>query len=288
MPSPPCEGNYKMNATDDIQRLLEEGEIIIATFRQLAGHGVYVTLNEYNNITGFLHISEIATGWIRNIERHVRPKQKAVLKVIMVNKLRAEVDTSLKQVSGEERKSKLIEVKKNYKATTFLDFIKSKLKLSNQQVQEIEDRIPHKYDYLYDAFEAVSRKGQDAIQNIELSPEIKNALKQATKRIPIPLVEISGIMETTSKKPDGIEIIKNTLVNGEDNKAGAISTITYIGAPRYRIVVVNAENFRVAERFRNSTIEKTRTNIEKQQGTFRFVRQDSKKSQVLQQAEIKR
>jgi len=276
-----------MNARDEIHRLPEEGEIIIATFRQLGGHGVYVTLDEYNNITCLLHISEIATGWIRNIERHVRPKQKAVLKVIRVNKLRAEVDTSLKQISGEERKSKLIEVKKNYKATTFLDFIKSKLKLSNQQVQEIEDRMLHQYDYLYDAFEAVSSKGQDAIQNIELSPEIKNALEQASKRIPIPLVEISGIMETTSKKPDGIEIIKNPLVNGEDNKAGAISTITYIGAPRYRIVV-DAENFRVAESFMNSSIEKTRTNIEKQQGTFRFVRQDSKKSQVLQQAEIKR
>ena len=86
MPSPPCDGNYKMNATDDIQRLPEEGEIIIATFRQLGGHGVYVTLDEYNNITGFLPISEIAIGWIRNIERHVRPKQKAVLKVIRVNK----------------------------------------------------------------------------------------------------------------------------------------------------------------------------------------------------------
>jgi translation initiation factor 2 subunit 1 len=168
-----------------------------------------------------------------------------------------------------------------------LDFIKSKLKLSDQQVQEIEDRILHKYDYLLDAFEAVSRKAQDAIQNIELSAEVKNTLEQASKRIPIPLVEISGIMEMTFKKPDGIEIIKNALVNGEDNKAGAISTITYTGAPRCRNMV-DAENFRVAERFMNSTIEKTRTNIEKQQGTFRFLRHDSKKSQVLQQAEIKR
>ncbi|MDW0140231.1 MAG: S1 RNA-binding domain-containing protein, partial [Nitrososphaeraceae archaeon] len=114
-----------MTSTDEIQRLPEEGEIIIVTFRKVTGHGAYVTLDEYNNMTGFLHISEIATGWIRNIERYVRPKQKAVQKVIRVNKGRGEVDTSLKQVSTEERESKLIEVKKNDKGATFFDFVKS-------------------------------------------------------------------------------------------------------------------------------------------------------------------
>ena len=271
-----------MAATDEIQRLPEEGEIVIATLTQVTGHGAYVTLDEYNNMTGFLHISEIATGWIRNIERYIRPKQKAVLKVIRVNKVRGEVDTSLKQVSGEERKSKLIEVKKNDKAATFLDFIKSKLKLTDETVKEIEDVLLQRYDYVYDAFEAVSRKGLDAIQNINLSPEIKNAIEEASKRIPVPVVEISGIMEIILKKPNGIEIIKSTLANAEGSKGSANSTITYIGAPRYRIVVT-AENFKVAEKFMNNTVEKLRANIEKQHGTFNFVRQDSKKSHTFQQ-----
>jgi translation initiation factor 2 subunit 1 len=276
-----------MAATDEIQRLPEEGEIVIATVTQVTGHGAYVTLDEYNNMTGFLHISEIATGWIRNIERYIRPKQKAVLKVIRVNKVRGEVDTSLKQVSGEERKSKLIEVKKNDKAATFLDFIKSKLKLTDETVKEIEDVLLQKYDYVYDAFEAVSRKGLDAIQNINLSPEIKNAIEEASKKIPIPVVEISGIMEIILKKPNGIEIIKSTLANAEGSKGSANSTITYIGAPRYRIVVT-AENFKVAEKFMNNTVEKLRANIEKQHGTFNFVRQDSKKSHTFQQVLIER
>jgi translation initiation factor 2 alpha subunit (eIF-2alpha) len=193
-----------MTTTDEIQTLPEEGEIIIATVREVTGHGVYVTLDEYNNMTGFLYISEIGTGWIRNIERYVRPKQKAVLKVIRVNKVRGEIDTSLKQVSGEERRSKLIEIKKSDKAATLLDVVQSKLELTDQQVQE-------------------------------------------------------------------------------GNKAGASSAITYIGAPRYRIVV-KAENFKIAEKFLNNSVEKTRVNIEKQHGTFNFVRMDSRKSHTLQLA----
>jgi translation initiation factor 2 subunit 1 len=275
--------NYTMTTTDEIQRLPEEGEIIIATIRQVTGHGVYVRLDEYSNMTGFLHISEIASGWIRNIERYVRPKQKAVLKVIRVNKVRGEVDTSLKQVSGEECKSKLIEIKRSDKAVTLLDFIKLKLKLTDREVHEIEGKLLQKYEYLYDAFDAVSRKGLDAIQSIDLSQEIKRAIEEASKRIPAPLVEISGVIEIKSKKPDGIEIIKNTLANAEVNKGGASSTITYIGAPRYRIVV-KAENFKIAEKAMYNTVERTRANIEKQHGTLNFVRLNSKKSQTLQQA----
>src|SRR5918912_15139 len=210
----------KMAATNEVQKLPEEGDIVIATVKEVTGHGAYVTLDEYSNMTGFLHISEIATGWIRKIERYVRPKQKAVLKVIRVNKARGEVDNSLKQVTTDERKLKLIEVKKSEKAAAFLDFIKSRLKLTDQQVHEIEDKILQKYDYVYDAFEAVARKGLDSIQNVSLAPEVKKAMEEASKRIPIPQVEISGIMEITSKRPDGIEIIKNTLAAIEGGKGG--------------------------------------------------------------------
>jgi translation initiation factor 2 subunit 1 len=197
MPPSPCVyRNYKMTATDEIQRFPEKGEIITASVSQVTGHEVYVTLDEYNTMTGFLYISEIATGWIRNMKRYVRPNQKAVPKVIRANKVRGAVDTSLKKVSGEECKSKLIEEeKKSDKANVFLYFVKSKLNLSDQQCQEIEDRILQKYVCIYDAFEAVSRKGLEAIQNIELLPKIKNAIEDASKRIRIPVVEVSGIMQ---------------------------------------------------------------------------------------------
>jgi translation initiation factor 2 subunit 1 len=266
-----------MTATDEVQRLPEEGEVVIATVKEVTGHGAYVTLDEYNSMTGFLHISEIATGWIRNVERYVRPKQKAVLKVIRVNKTRGEVDTSLKQVSGEERKSKLIEVKKNEKATAFMDFVKSKLKLTNEQVAEIEEKILQKYDYVYDAFEAVAKKGPEAIQSIDLAPEVKQAMEEESNKIQIPQVEVRGIMEISSKKPDGIEIIKSALAGVESSKGGTTTTVTYVGAPRYRIVVT-AENFKVAEKSMNNAVEKIRSAIEKHHGAFNFTREESKKS----------
>lgn len=266
-----------MSAAEEAQKLPDDGEIIIATVKEVTGHGAYVTLDEYNNMTGFLHISEIATGWIRNIERYVRPKQKAVLKVIRVNRSRGEVDCSLKQVSGEERKSKLIEVKKSEKAQAFMDFIKAKLKLADAQVVEITDKIEQKYDYVYDVFEEVARKGPEVLQKFELSDEIKKAIEEESNKIQVPTVEVRGVMEISSKKSDGIEAIKTTLSGVESNKGGAKTEVTYIGAPRYRIIVT-AENFKVAEKSMNSAVEKIRAGIEKQHGTFTFAREESKKS----------
>ncbi|MRN41360.1 MAG: S1 RNA-binding domain-containing protein, partial [Nitrosopumilales archaeon] len=216
--------------TAEIRRLPDEGDVIIATIRQLTGHGAYVVLDEYNGMTGFLHISEIATGWIRNLERYVKPRQKAVLKVIRVNKTRAEVDLSLKQVSGEERKSKLIEVKKNEKASASMDIIKEKTKLNDAQVKEIEDKILQKYDYVYDFLEEVAKKGIGAITNIDLSQDILKAIEEEGNKIQIPHVEIRGIAEIAVRKPNGIDVIKSTLLPVETSKSATSTvSVTYIG-----------------------------------------------------------
>ena len=149
----------------ETKKLPELGEIVIVTVKEVTGHGAYVTLDEYDNLTAFLHISEIATGWIRNIERYVKLKQKTVLKVIRVNQARSEVDLSLKQVTGEEKKSKVIEVKKDEKGSAFMDIIKTKLGYDQNTIQEIEDKLSQKYDFIYDAFEAVAIKGTDILSS---------------------------------------------------------------------------------------------------------------------------
>ena len=66
----------------------------------------YVTLDEYDNIQGFLHISEIAPGWIRSINRFVKDGEKKVLLVKKVNLKRGDIDLSLKQISKGSKKTK--------------------------------------------------------------------------------------------------------------------------------------------------------------------------------------
>ncbi len=253
----------------------EEGELVLATVKDVTSHGAYVTLDEYNNMTGFLHISEVATGWVRNIERFVREGQKTVLKVIRVNRSRREVDLSLKQVTHEEKRRKLMEVKKEERAKSYLEMVRERCNYTQEEMRVYIDRLREDYDLLYELFETVARNNK-AITKLDIPQEMKDAIVEVSKNIRIPSVEVRGIMEITCLKPNGIEIIKKALSSVEGKKEDVEINIAYMGSPKYRIMV-KAENFKVAEKAISKAIDKMRSMIIKSNGTFNFVREESKK-----------
>ena len=125
----------------EVQEMPEQGEIVLATITKVMDHGAYVTLDEYDGIQGFLHISEIAPGWIRSVSRFVKDGEKKVLLVKKVNSERGDIDLSLKQVSKDQKKQKLKEVKKFEKGKTLLQNVKEKGKLSDEDIEKLEDII---------------------------------------------------------------------------------------------------------------------------------------------------
>src|SRR3972149_6436564 len=159
--------------TTEIQELPEVGEIVIATVSKVSDHGAYVTLDEYNNIQGFLHVSEIAPGWVRNISRYVKEGEKKVLLV-----------------------------KRYEKGRTIIQSVKEAADLSQKEVEKLEEVIFSKYDSIYDAFLDVVRKG----------------------------------------------------------------------------IIVSAQDFKAAEKTLKPIVLDIQESIEKQKGTFNFVREESKKT----------
>jgi translation initiation factor 2 subunit 1 len=119
---------------------------------------------------------------------------------------------------------------------------------------------------------------EDAVNKLGFFGEVMKAIEEESNKIRIPQNEIRGIMEISSKKPEGIEIIKSVLIDAAEGTKTNPSTISiaYIGAPRYRIAV-KAENFKMAEKAMSRAIEKIQKGIEKNQGNFNFTREKSKK-----------
>jgi len=259
----------------EIQEMPEQGEIILATITKVMDHGAYVTLDEYDNIQGFLHISEIAPGWIRSISRFVKDGEKKVLLVKKINLKRGDIDLSLKQISKDQKKQKLKEVKKYEKGKTLLQNVKEKAKLSDEEIEKLEDSIYSKFDSVYDAFIDIGRNGIESVKELKLAKKTAVAIEGICSKIKLPSVEIRGIIEIANDKSDGVEIIKKILI--DVLKKDSTINITYLGAPKYRLSITS-DNFKSAEKLLKPIITEIQTNIEKKKGSFKFTREESKKT----------
>ena len=70
----------------------DEGELVVCTVKDVKGFGAFVTLSEYQNREGFIHVAEVATGWVKYIRDHVREGQKIVCKVLRVDPVKEHID----------------------------------------------------------------------------------------------------------------------------------------------------------------------------------------------------
>ncbi|HIG99419.1 MAG TPA: S1 RNA-binding domain-containing protein, partial [Thermoplasmata archaeon] len=101
----------------------EEGELVVGTITKVQGFGAFVSLDEYPNKEGFIHISEIATGWVKRIRNFVREKQKVVCKVVHVDEAKKHIDLSLKKVNDHQRREKIQDWKNAQKATKLFEMV---------------------------------------------------------------------------------------------------------------------------------------------------------------------
>ena len=261
----------------ETQELPEIGEIVIATITKVSDHGAYVTLDEYDGVQGFLHISEIAPGWVRKVRRYVKENEKKVLLVKKIQAKRGEIDLSLKQISKEQRKKKLLDVKRFEKEQGILKNIQEKAELSTKQIEDIEDKLLSKYDSIYDAIIDIATKNKDILNNLEISEKIQTVIEDISSKIKLPSVEIRGILELTNNKSNGIEIIKKILLDVIKDNADSKIEISYIGAPKYRVSII-AQEFKTAEKIIKPILEKVEKDVKKQNGTFNFTREGSRKT----------
>ena len=263
--------------TTETQELPEVGEIVIATVKKTGDHGAYVSLDEYDNIQGFLHISEIAPGWVRKVTKFVKEGDKKVLLVKKIQEDRAEIDLSLKQISKEQRKKKLLDIKRLEKEQSILKNIQDKAKLSSEEVDELEEKLLSKYKSVYDAIIDIATKNISVIDDLKISKKITDEIEDLSKKINLPTVEIRGILEMTSRKPDGIEIIKKMLLDAIKESQNEKIEISYLGAPKYRLSII-AQDFKTAEKTLKPIVEQIEKNVSKLDGTFKFSREESKKT----------
>jgi len=236
---------------EGLRALPEVGELVVATVTRITDYGAYASLDEYEEIDGLLHISEITSGWVRNIRDHIHEKEKTVLKVLRVDPRKVQVDLSLRRVNAKEKQTKLLEWKKRRKAEFLLKIISEKLGVdSTVFIPEMVKKLEDKYGSTYAGLEEFIEKGADLASRLKIPPDWAAAtIEVAKQEIKLPLVQIKGILRLTSTGSDGVGLIKSVLMKSKAlRKPRKVKVDIYtLGAPKY-VVEVTAKNYKEAEK----------------------------------------
>lgn len=224
----------------------ENGELVVCTVTSVKNFGAFVTLDEYDEKEGFIHVRDVATGWVKYIRDYIREGQKVVCKVLGVDSQKGHIDLSLKSVNDHQKRERIQQWKNEKKAEKLLEIVANRL---NINVDEAFDRFGstmlEDYGTLYDAFESVVADTESFTQDYS-GDWVDIFVEVAKENIAPPAVQIEATLEMTSSAPNGVELIRKALLAGLSAAESADAHITCVGSPKYR-VVVNSTEYKSAE-----------------------------------------
>ena len=251
----------------------EEGDLVVCSVRLVKNFGAFVTLDEYDDKEGFIHIAEVTTGWVKYIRDYVREGQKIVCKVTRVNPSKGHIDLSLRLVNEHQRREKIQEWKNEQKAEKLFELMAQKTGMDVETCyNDFGLDLMDKFGSMFSAFEQCAINKSILEENNYEGDWIEHFIQIATENITPPFVNIKGYLELTCPLPDGVNHIKQSLTGIEKENDVKI-IIQYVGAPKYRILV-QAPNYKIAEEELKNAVDKAITSIEGSQGIGSFSRKE--------------
>jgi len=227
----------------------EEGELVVATVKNVKQNGAYVDLDEFPGIEGFIFIGEIASGWVKNIRGFVREGQRLICKVMRTRKDGTSLELSLKSVSEERRRARLQEWKNEQRAHQLLKVLGEKVSWNPDEIEEHGNELIDAFGTLYASFEEAAMQ-EGGLTNAGFEGEwIAPFIEIAIENIIPAFVELRGILTISINNTQGVSVIKEALLAAESLSDAEQETEVkcfYDGAPSYRLEL-KAPDFKIAE-----------------------------------------
>ncbi len=253
----------------------DPSELVVGKVDEIADFGVFVDLSEYEGKRGLVHISEVASGWIKNVRDHVSVGQTVVAKVLDVDESSQQIDLSLKDVNDHQRSEKVQEWKAEQKADNWMTLAFGE-DVTDEQYATVANAFLGEFDSLYAGFEQAAIHGTEALDGTDLSEgEIDAIVETARENVSVPYVTISGYVDLQSAESSGVDVIREALHAAEGN--GDLPDeveldVTYVGAPEYRIRV-QAPDYKTAESELEASADRASASVTEHGGTAEFHRE---------------
>jgi translation initiation factor 2 subunit 1 len=227
-----------------------EEDLVICTISKVFPQGAFAKLDEYEGKEGMIHISEVASGWVKNIRDFVREGQKSVCKVLAVNPQKGHIDLSLRRVKDGQRRWKVQQWKREQRAEKLLQLAAGKIgKTLDNAYEEVGPALQNKFGDFYSAFESVAANGKEILSDLSIDKSWIDVIGEiAASMVVAPTVEVVGYMDLSSPAHDGVDVVKSAMIDARDSvKTDEVDAeFYYVGSPRYRLKVI-APTYKIAE-----------------------------------------
>lgn len=253
-----------------------QDEFVIATVKRIFPYGAFCMLDDYENLEAFIHISEVAPRWIKNIHEFLKDGQKVVAKVHRFVPEKNLIDLSLKRVTEADKKRVLEGQKRTKRGAKLFQVTLKKLGLTPQEAEPVLKDLEKSFGDVYTAFESFSFEPESAKERVSLPENWLAAILEVSQQsIKKPRVNVSGVLSVTCYAKEGVSVIKEALksvakLDTEDVKL----SINYLGAPRY-MVSVEASDYKKAESALQTATEQVTNHVKKSGGTVSMVQAEA-------------
>ena len=249
----------------------EEGEYVIGRVIEVKDFGATLNLIEFSERKAFVHISEVASGWVKYIRDFIREGQMVVAKVTKVKDTSKIVDASVRQVSGHRKKEKIRDWKNEQRASKLLELVATKSKIKPEDLSnEVKEKMIKMYGSIYSAFES-SVMDSSSFKGEWKGKWVDHFITVGIANVTPPFVSIGGKFELYSYESNGVEKIKKALISPSAINEDTTLKIASNGSPSYRISI-KAPNYKQAEEELKVAVDKVLKTLKNQGGTGSFER----------------
>jgi translation initiation factor 2 subunit 1 len=242
----------------------EEGDFVVVNITDVQKNSAYAELEEYEDVEGLIHISEVSRSWVQDIRKELDEGEKTVAQVIDTEG--DNFTLSLKRVNDKNKRDAMQRWKKEQKAEKFIEDLAERLGKDKDEVyEEIGFKMQREFGSSFHGFE-ISEAEEEKLLELFDEETVEAIQEVANENIAMRQEKLEGVIEMTFSQGDGVERIKKAFSDIEDG-----IEVSYISAPEYSITAWGRTQ-ELAKKRIDEAVRSVREKVDDLDGSFEFSR----------------
>lgn len=239
------------------------GDLVVVTVTDVDKNSAYAELDEYEDVNGLIHISEVSRSWLQDIRKELDEGEKTVAQVIDADE-EGTIDLSLKRVNNNQKRDAMGRWKKEQKAEKFVEELAERLGRDKEELfEEVVFPMQKELGSSFHGFEIAVGEEERLLEILD-EDIVEEVQEIARENINLKQEKLEGEMELEFSQGNGVERIKETFSEIADGVE-----VKYVSAPKYAITTWG-RNQELAKKRMDKAVDTFKEKAEELEGEFEF------------------